>query len=312
MSAPQEPEAYLDPPRKTLAGRLVALAQRRRSRSPLVEKALLFVALVLFGVGLMLALVNLPPLRLDHRWPLFLGGAVVTAVATIAVNGLEFTASARLLGSPVSAAVAFRTTVMAAAANVLPLPGGALVRARALRQEGHAYRKALSTTLSIGVIWVGIASVLAGLFLVVRGPARLGLVLGVGGVVLLGVAYVILRSQVGGAALRALVRFTLIEVLSVSTTSVRLLFLLLAIDVHPTWSQAFALALSGIVASATGLFPGGLGLREVLSGAMAGAVGLAVALGVLVAALDRVLNMAVLGLASAVLQARGSDATLKR
>ena len=90
------------------------------------------------------------------------------------------------------------------------------------------------------------------------------------------------------------------------TTTARLTLILAALGYGLSVSDAAALAAAGIVASAAGLFPGGLGLRELLSGVAAGVVGLDPAVGVVVAAVDRLVTLAVLAVVSAVLVATGS------
>jgi uncharacterized protein (TIRG00374 family) len=94
-----------------------------------------------------------------------------------------------------------------------------------------------------------------------------------------------------------------LEVGSVACATLRIVLLLAALGHDPSAPDAAALAAAGIVASAVGLFPGGLGLRELLSGLTAEAVGLDPSLAVVVAALDRLVTIVVVGTASAALGA---------
>jgi len=70
--------------------------------------------------------------------------------------------------------------------------------------------------------------------------------------------------------------------------------------------DAMALALAATVSSAIGLFPGGLGIRELLSAAVAGLTGFDPAVGLVVSAVDRIVVLVVVGLCSLVMLVSGS------
>jgi uncharacterized protein (TIRG00374 family) len=121
------------------------------------------------------------------------------------------------------------------------------------------------------------------------------------------VTYAFLVAAVGRhRALYASLPVAAVEIASVFMFSLRIAFILPALGYHASFGQAVALATAAIVASAVGIFPGGLGLRELLSAAMARLVGLDPSVGLVVAAVDRFLVYAVLGVTSSIMLASGA------
>jgi hypothetical protein len=92
-----------------------------------------------------------------------------------------------------------------------------------------------------------------------------------------------------------------IELVSVTITSVRFWLTLHAIGLGGSFAQGATLAAIAIVSTAAGIFPGGLGLRELLSSLIGPAVGLSAAGATVVTAVERVLGLLMLGLVTAVI-----------
>src|SRR3546814_15607990 len=78
-----------------------------------------------------------------------------------------------------------------------------------------------------------------------------------------------LAGQPMGAVLRRLVA---VEAVSVLVKAVRLYLTLRALRFDPSLAQATSLSLAPVAASALGVFPGGLGIRALLSGLIAPAL----------------------------------------
>ena len=284
-----------------LADRLGRLARRlsgRQARSAgtdravLVAAALLFVGAFAYGVG------GVQAGDLDVTvWPLVVLAVVVVPLATVA-NGLEYAVAARIGGHRVAVGEALEISVLSSAANLLPLPGAALVRVRAMRRRGSSYRRALSVTVLVGGAWLSTSLVLAGALLAARGGGTDGVVpaaaLGAGVVGIVATAVVVRRLGPAGEATSLVAGLVGAEVLAVVVAATRFLLVLRALGLDVAVEQAVALTVAGVVASALGFVPGGLGLREALAGAIAGLVGLTVATGVLAAAVDRLVGLPVL------------------
>lgn len=283
-----------------LLGRITGRGGRRSERT---ERALLVLAVVAFAVAAVLAWRQLPDLDegVDLRWTVAV--AVLGALA-LAVNAREFAFSARTLGSPVGAREALRVSALSSAANILPIPGAVAIRTRALLQGGARLRDAALATTAVGIAWVAAAALAAAVVAVVAGePGLLAgfLAGGVGGVVL---AVLLLRRAVPTLARRDLVELALVEALSVAVSGLRLWTVGLTFGFGVDLGQAVTVNLGGILSNVAGFLPGGLGLREVASGAFGVLVGVPVAVGVLLSAADRLAMYVVLAVVAGLVLAR--------
>jgi uncharacterized membrane protein YbhN (UPF0104 family) len=95
-------------------------------------------------------------------------------------------------------------------------------------------------------------------------------------------------------------RIVAVETVFVLLSGVRVYTALHGIGVEASATQALALTVAAALANAAGIFPGGLGLRELIAGALSPLVGLSVAAGVLGAAVDRLIGLIVLALVTLV------------
>ncbi len=274
-----------------LSRRLARLRGRRGS-----QRTLLVVAVLIFLAALILSYRNLPNVILDWRWLLIT--AAVTAVVLM-VNGLEYQVAGRVLGHPIGLGEAFRVGILSSAANLLPIPGAVLVRTQALKMKGSRYGEAFKSTGAIGAGWLGISLTLAGLLLALSGNPLVGLGFVLAGVGTLAVMITLVRLASGSVASSCL-RIVAVETVFVLLSGVRVYTALHGIGVEASATQALALTVAAALANAAGIFPGGLGLRELIAGALSPLVGLSVAAGVLGAAVDRLIGLIVLALVTLV------------
>lgn len=265
------------------------------------------IALVLFFGGTWLAWRNLPEIETQPNWWLLLPASLMSVVA-IAVNAGEFRIASRLLGARIRFRSAFHVSVLSSAANMLPIPGAVVVKTRALRQQGQGYKDSIAITSAVGLMWVALAFLTAGLLQAVDRRIGAAAAMTAVGLIGLGVTYMLLSAAVGRMrAASAAVPVALIELASVVAASVRIYLVMYAMGFDASIGQAVALTVAAIVASAVGIFPGGLGLRELLSAAMAELVGLDPAVGLLVSAVDRIMSYAVLGFLTALMLGTGAS-----
>ena len=291
-------------------GRALRRLTERRAGAPGAERGVLAVAVLLFAAAFAFGLRAVPAGAVDlTAWPLVVLAVVAVPLASVA-NGLEFAVASRIGGRTVPVGEALEVSVLSSAANLLPLPGAALVRVRAMRRSGSSYRRALAVTVLVGGAWLATSLVLAGGLLAVRPSADVGdlAVVAVLGGGLLGVAGTVValrRLAPTGRAAGLATSLLAAEALAVAVAALRYLLVLRALGLDVTVEQAVALSVAGVLASALGFVPGGLGLREALAGVIAGLVGLPVATGVLAAAVDRLVGLPVLAVLSAGIAARG-------
>lgn len=282
----------------------------RRPRSPRADRALLAGAALLFVTAFAFGLRGVPGGVVELTlWP-FVVLAVVAVPATNLANAFEYTVAARIEGQRVPLAEAVEVSVLSSAANLLPLPGAALVRVRALRRGGSTYRRAFSVTALVGGAWLATSLVLAGALLVVRRTDEVEVLL-VAGVLVAGLtgtalAVVAVRAMAPPEHATTLAVALLgAEAVAVAVGAARFLLVLDGLGIGVTPAQAVSLTVAAVLASAVGFLPGGLGLREALAGVIAGLVGLPAAVGVLAAAVDRLVALPVLALLAAAFALRG-------
>lgn len=268
--------------------------------------------MVLFAAGAAIAWRHLPEDVHLARWELVLVLAGVLTPATLLLNAVRFGLSARLLGRRVPARTAFQVSVLASAANLLPLPGAALVRVQGLKEMGEGYRSAISATGVLAAAGLGITGLAAGGLQWAGGSAALGGVLcGVGAVALAVMGWLLVTTVEAGRRAGLLARVLALELGVVAVLGLRLWLALLALGVDASWTQAVVLTLAPLAASAVGVLPDGIGLREAAAAGLATLVALPASVGYLASALDRVVAMTVmvpvaLVLARSVERTRGS------
>lgn len=279
--------------------------KRERGRARL-ERMLLPVALAIFVAATVVAVRNLPPVRGPLRWPFFVAAALVGMPATLFFNGKEYQLSARMLGHRVPLFASMVVGLIAAAANQLPIPGSVLVRVRALGRLGTTYRRAAFSTGLMGLIWIAATGIVAGAFQIPSDRWVLGVaLLGLGGAVL-SLSFLLLGSQVQGRDRAGLlIDAFFVEGGLVLASGLRYYLVLRGLGFEVSPSQAMVLTLAIVIASLAGFLPGGIGLREVLAAGLSPAVGLPASVGLLATAIDRVIGLLVLGLASLIAVTRG-------
>ena len=285
----------------------------RRPRSVAADRLLLVVAALLFAVAFAFGLRAVPEGTVElTAWPFAVLVLLVIPLTNVA-NALEYAVAARIGGQRVPLEEALEVSVLSSAANLLPLPGAALVRVQALRRGGSSYRRALSVTALVGAAWLATSLVLAGGLLALhREPevagAGVAVVLGSGVLGLVAAAVAVRSLAPAGASVALSGALLGAEVLAVGVAALRYLLVLHGLGLEADVEQAVALTVAGVLASALGFVPGGLGLREALAGLIAGLVGLPVATGVLAAGLDRLVGLPVLAVLAAGFAVRGRSA----
>jgi hypothetical protein len=277
--------------------RLVDFLLRIRSRlsrpgSPRVQRLMLVLAVAVFLTGAIFAAGRLDLDLANIGWGWIALVMVVGVPLSAVANAAEYAICSTLLLGGYRVGEAFRISVLGTAANLLPIPGAALVRIQALVRGGTSYRLAVGAVTILALFWIGVSSLIAGGVLALFGEAWVFVFIVVGVITLAG-GWFPLRRLAGN--LRLAVRLgavaLIVEVGLVLTTALRLGFVLSALHVDGPVGQPLVLALSGSLAAAAGVFPGGLGLREILAALLAPLVGLAPSTGFVVSAVNQVVGL---------------------
>jgi uncharacterized membrane protein YbhN (UPF0104 family) len=275
-------------PRSSLPNRI--LAARDRPRSPW----LMIVAVVLFLVFTAVAFRHLPHVAKPVRWELLaIAGLVVVPVITV-LNALEFRLMAHFAEHHPPMLEILQVTILGSAANLLPVPGAVVVRLANLRKAGVRVSRGLNLTAIIGLTWVGAACALGGIAELWShlAFALVALAIGVG---LLGLAVVLLaRILDAGTRIAGAVELLAIEGGFVLMQAFRLFLVASALRFNVSYAQSTTLVIAAVSAAAIGFLPAGLGAREVIAAALSPIVGLAAAVGLVITAVDRIVNLIVL------------------
>lgn len=272
-----------------------SLARRRGAQ--LLSYAL---AALIFGGGGWVALANVDRNLTQLSVTPLLLLALIVVPATLAANALEYALSAAITGHRVGVVHALRVSLYATAANLFPVPGSAIVRVVALKRQGAGTGGAISSTAALGLIWLALSALGAGAWSVhAAGLEPTPIALTVAGIAMLTVALVLLRRYVPASRRMTMtVLALLVTAAKITVAAVGLMLAFRAIGFAGTIGQGYVITLSGALASAAGIFPGGLGLREVLASFLAPLVGVDGSLAFLAVALERLVGMGVYAVVS--------------
>ena len=279
--------------RDRLAG--AARVLRHRSLPPRARGVVLLVAAVATLVAAVFAVDRLE-LSIDElRAGPLVAAAVLITPLTVVLNAAELRVTALGSGARLDRlgwAVATRTVVLATAANLLPVPAGALLRVQALTAAGARLGPAAGVQLAAAGVWVGVSITLAGAVLLAGAPgwAAAGIAAGVAAVV---AGLLALRRTASAAHGRVALLLLAVALGTALRHAGRLWLVLVGLGVDASLAQALVIAAAAPMAAAAGFFPGGIGLAELLSAVLAPLAGLHAAAGLLAVAVARLLGLAV-------------------
>ncbi len=228
----------------------------------------------------------------DVRWHVLALVLLIGGPATLWVNVMEFRISAVLVGQRAPWSRSLRIAVLSAASNLLPVPGSVVVRAGALREGGSPAPASVAATGVVGLTWLGVGAVVASLGLGFADARWLAATFAAGGTVLLGAAAWISTSIHPGKGLRTWLAVVGVESAAIGITAIRLALIMSSLGVSSALRGGAALAVSGAIASAIGVVPGGLGVRETVAALIGTAVGVTPSIGFLASAIDRIVDLA--------------------
>lgn len=260
--------------------------------------------LAILGLGFVLLTVvaarNLPTDEMDDLRPAPIALAVALVAVTIWLSSESYRSQGLVLGVEVERSESVRTQVMAMSANLLPIPGAALVRTAALVNAGTTAAKATTTTSLTGLIWLAYSGLIAGPAFMANDQTLIGTLAVAIALGLLGVSAAITYRIAVGSTARAFwaLSWPILGLIAIFGTRYALLIVGLGIDASV--SQVLALVLVGALASAVGVFPSGIGVREVMAAAAAGLVDLPASVGYVVAAIDDAAVIVVIAVFAAV------------
>ena len=276
--------------RPSLVNRL--LQARDKPKSPW----LLVLAVALFLAFTIVAFQHLPHIDKPVRWELIIVAGLVCVPVITALNAFEYRVMAHFADHHPPVLEILQVSIMGSAANLLPVPGAVVVRLANLRKAGVKVTRGLNLTAIIGLTWVGAACAVGGIAEMFSHTAFAitALAIGVG---LLGIAIVMLArivppgQRVAGAA-----ELMAIETGFVLMQAFRLFLIASALRFNVSFAQSTTLVIAVVSAAAIGFLPAGLGAREAIAAVLSPIVGFPAAVGLVITAVDRVVNLVVLSM----------------
>lgn len=282
-----------DHERSVRAARLLTMLHSLRAgaANPRLQRYSLLVAAVVLAVGLFVALRRLPPdLGLTRPGLLALSAGVGVPVAVL-LTVIETWLSARIVKVRFSWWSSLRVSVLASAANMLPLPGGPLVRVSVLKRAGAGLTSSTATTVLVATSWLGVAFLFAAFSAktsftaIALGFAAIGTFLTVGSAA--GIYY-LCRSW------RLLSSVLLIKCAIVVVDLYRMRWALGSLEVETGMRETAIFSISGVAGAAVSFVPAGLGVTEAAAALVAPISGIASSAAFLAAALNRAAALAVM------------------
>jgi hypothetical protein len=225
--------------------------------------------------------------------------AILVGVPSMTLaNAAEYKVAGIIVGSDIDRGSALRIAVLSTAANLLPIPGGPLVKAKGLIDEGARAGRAILATVLMAGAWLATSLLIAGLFGGIDLWASAAIVV-VASVLGIGVFAVLIRRvlQDRKAVVAGLV--AAVELAATLATGLRMWLIAQALG-FDLGSGALVLGIAPVLGSAVVFVPAGLGVRELVASLAAPAVGLTVASGFLISSVDRLAGMLVHGVAAVV------------
>jgi hypothetical protein len=278
------------------AQKLHAISSRQTLR-----RYALWASVFVFSAGLLLSIRHLPDsLALNHpHYLLYI--AAIGVPLRILLNTAEMKLNAHIVGADLNWAQATQIGLVSSAANMLPLPGGPLVRVAALKKAGATLVESSVTTALLGVNWLGLAFFLSGACIVEEHVAAGYAFLSIGALGIVGSSLGIFKHckswLLTGAALATKLAGIVVVVL-------RFIWAFAALGIVLSAADAAVFSVAGVAGSAASIVPAGLGVNESVAALLAPLASVPPAAAYLAATLNRAVALPVLMLATCVIAFR--------
>jgi uncharacterized membrane protein YbhN (UPF0104 family) len=289
---------------QALSARLASLLEFRALRDPFWRRIILLVAAFWFAVGVALSIRAQPDIFGSLQWQPILWLVVIAIPVTLALNAYEFVLAARLISQQVGFRSALETTIIGGVANMLPLPGGIMVRVAALKAAGASLKHGTSAILFNTFIWFGVAFAYAGAWVLALGAMWIGTAFLAAGLAILMISFAATFRLL--QEWRITMRLTVTKIGLVLIDATRIYLCLWALTAAGSFGHASVLTASSVVGSAISIVPAGLGIREGVAALLAPIVGLAASSAFLATSLNRLVGLAITAPVAAYLAFRQS------
>lgn len=263
-----------------------------KSKQPKVQRLALVAASCFFCIALYWAVSERP-----LTWDMVLSGQLYILLfalipGMIVLNGLELKYASSLIGVTVRYLKALKISVVASAANMLPLPGGPLVRIGSVVSEGKGVKKGFLSVIVPAFFWLGLSLLAAAAAGAIVGQTLIAITMLLAGLLALATGWRLGGRQ--GTSKQTKAILMIVKAVGVAAEVLAMKFAFELIGVEVGLSQVIFISASSAIAAVTMIFPAGLGIREALAAGLGVAVGVPVAASILAASIVRLASIAVL------------------
>ena len=250
---------------------------------------------VLFLVGIAVSASRLNLAISDLALSYIAVSALIVVPASMVYGAINFMIMARGAKVAMPFGKSLKISCVAAFAEFLPIPGGAIVRGGALMREGSgAVDAGLHVTVN-AVLWIACAAIAAWFALGVTQPVALAI--GLGGVVGVLACSLWLATRAGaGIAIAALA----LRIVGLGIAGARLAMAFLAIGFTVSLLDLYPFVFATIAGSASAIAPGGLGISEFIAAALATLSTIPPEAAFIAVGLNRFIGLVVSGIATAI------------
>ncbi len=285
---------------QSIAERAFGFAQSMRRMLGKYRGPIFAICAVLFLAGFWISAGRLDLSFSDLALQYIALSALIFIPISMIYGALNFMIMARGAGINIPFGKSLKISCVAAFAEFLPIPGGALVRGGAMMREGSgAVDAGLHVTVN-ALLWISCSAVAAcfalGGFYTITHPVTLAL--GAGGA--LGVAacsWWLMQKAGGMIALAAL----MMRIIGLGIAGARLIAAFLAIGVAVQFLDLYPFVFATILGSAASIAPGGLGISEIVAASIAVLSTVPPEAAFLAVGLNRLIGFAVSGIATAII-----------
>ena len=263
-----------------------ASAMRARLRSPALRVPMLAGAATLFLGGAWYSFRKIAIAPSDLLWqPVATLGLL--ALPSLLYGGVGLVLLARTSGLSMQLRKATVISAYAYLAELLPIPGGAIVRTGALVKAGGRLKHSSLVVILTAVLWIALAMVGAGLTLLPLNWHLSVLPLLVGSCCTLAISLWLVKTAGVSVTVLTLVHRTAGIVLM----AIRLQFAFAALHVSTGFTTTLPFVLASLLGSASSIAPAGMGLGEGLAALAATFVAFSPGAAFLAVGLDRIVSL---------------------
>ena len=272
---------------------LVAASHRAAQQQKEWRISLLLLGLLIFAGGCIWSIDRLEIEPSSIAIEPLLALLLLLAPASLVYGGVNMWLTAKATKVDLSFATSMKIAAFAQSAEVLPLPGGAIVRTAALMREGASTSHSASQVLASGIMWIACAATAAGASVSELGwPAWILSAAGIAGI--LGAMGWITYF----AGMKIAVLSFLLRTVGIPLAASRLYFSFAALNLAVGLRDTFLFSFASIAGSASSIAPAGLGISEGFAALLATMIAIAPAAAFLAVGLDRFVGFAASALAS--------------